>query len=482
MRQINPLHDLNFVQFYGIILKMLLQVIDKFEDLVEHITQRIEAHEVRVRARHADVRQNLKNAVHYLLAQLWTGTHIHDEYEGHINKRSNWYSEHERYRPAGLTSRQTVKHAYPALIELNLIRETRGGSYNNLTGEGKTTRFVARNELLKLFSRLKEMPFQVLKPDLDAECIILHDRVDERRVLKNYEPSAESDQMRANLRVINSCLLRHWADLRIKDSDYLVLQQRLLADSHKKSYHVRQPINLNKRILARIFSNGSFEQGGRFYRGWWENVPSEYRPYITINGKRTCEFDYSQLNPTMLYAECGQDPGSEDAYDRVFDGEHRSLVKEAFNAMLQASTPLKSPPRSIDLSGSKLTWKALREGILHAHKAIEHMFFQGYGNHLQYKDSCIAEEVMLHFSKMDHPVLPIHDSFIMHYAFAELGELQDVMQQAFYNHVGSHVRLSEHIGTFIPSAFDSLDSDDLSLEDIILGPPEFSGWNYRNSI
>ena len=32
--------------------------------------------------------------------------------------------------------------------------------------------------------------------------------------------------------------------------------------------------------------------------------------------------------------------GDEDAYDRVFDGEHRDIVKEAFNAMIQASTNL----------------------------------------------------------------------------------------------------------------------------------------------
>ena len=29
-------------------------------------------------------------------------------------------------------------------------------------------------------------------------------------------------------------------------------------------------------------------------------MPSEYRKYITIDGKRTCEYDYSQLNPHGL--------------------------------------------------------------------------------------------------------------------------------------------------------------------------------------
>ena len=78
---------------------------------------------------------------------------------------------------------------------------------------------------------------------------------------------------------------------------------------------------------------------------WWQNVPSEYRKYITIDEKRTAEFDFSQLNPHLLYHSNYKELGSEDAYDRVLDGEHRKIVKQAFNAMVQASTPLKSCPR-----------------------------------------------------------------------------------------------------------------------------------------
>ena len=53
----------------------------------------------------------------------------------------------------------------------------------------------------------------------------------------------------------------------------------------------------------------------------------EYRKYITIDAKRTCEYDYSQLNPHMVYFLKGKKMGDEDAYDRVFDGEHRDIVK-----------------------------------------------------------------------------------------------------------------------------------------------------------
>ena len=116
--------------------------------------------------------------------------------------------------------------------------------------------------------------------------------------------------MRNNLRLINRCLLKHYPDSRIKDDDWIVLQKRIMADPDKR------PIDLTRRILVRIFSNGRFDQGGRFYRDWWENVPSEYRKYITIDGKRTNEYDYSQLNPHIAYLLRGKELGSEDAYSK----------------------------------------------------------------------------------------------------------------------------------------------------------------------
>jgi hypothetical protein len=69
-----------------------------------------------------------------------------------------------------------------------------------------------------------------------------------------------------------------------------------------------------------------------------------------IDGKRTNEYDYSQLNPHLVYFLPGKALGREDAYSRVFDGEHRDLVEEAFNAMIQSSTPLLKEPKDIVLS------------------------------------------------------------------------------------------------------------------------------------
>ena len=46
--------------------------------------------------------------------------------------------------------------------------------------------------------------------------------------------------------------------------------------------------------------------------------------------------------------------------DRVFDGEHRDIVKSAFNAMIQSSTPLTQKPRKLDLNEVDLDWPTLK--------------------------------------------------------------------------------------------------------------------------
>ena len=204
-------------------------------------------------------------------------------------------------------------------------------------------------------------------------------------------------------------------------------------------------------------------------------MPSEYRKFITIDGKPTCEYDYSQLNPHMAYFMRGRELGSEDADSRVFDGEHRPLVKEAFNTIMQASTPLLRKPDGIDLSEVEFDWTTLRQAVLDTHTPLSDVFFQGHGNHLHFIDSCIAEKVMLQFVRSDdEPVLPVHDSFIMHYAFGDMGELEEAMRRSFHDYFKKDIKISEDIGVMLPSSFDDREFEDLSIEEIVEGPPEYN--------
>jgi len=444
-------------------------------EIAASIALEISSSENRERKRFAEVQKHFEHAIECLLKELWLGTAIHPEYEVGIHRRSNWYSETPQYRDPNLTFKQAIA-AYDGMTSSDLIRVSKDAYFDPDTGRGELTKVIATDKLLQIMEGLEGNPFKEVKPDLEAECILLRDRVNDQRVLVPYENDKTTNEMRENLITINKCFVRHWPDLRITNGDYTALQERLRLNKDKS------PIDFSKRILTRIFSNGRFDNGGRFYRAWWHNVPSKYRKYITIDSKRTCEYDYSQLNPHMVYFRKGAKMGDEDAYGRVFDGEHRDLVKEAFNAMIQASTELTHKPRKLDLSEVDLDWASLKQAILDAHKPIADVFFHGHGNELQYTDSCIAEKVMLQFIKSDDaPVLPVHDSFIMHHAFGEeLGELEEAMRRAFYEHFKKDINVKSEIGVMLPSSFDGIDSDELTIEQIVHGPPEYSQWEERN--
>ena len=59
--------------------------------------------------------------------------------------------------------------------------------------------------------------------------------------------------------------------------------------------------------MRRVFNNAKWEEGGRFYGGWWQTLPKKWRKRITILGFPTHEIDYSGLHIAILYAREGID-------------------------------------------------------------------------------------------------------------------------------------------------------------------------------
>ena len=438
-----------------------------FDEFVKEITSELEAKESRGRARSADAQDNFAYAVRSILEGLWRKSLSFPPSESFIHLRSDYYSELPRYKDQKLTYRQ-VKAAFDGMIDCRFIEITSKGSHFKelLTG------FVATDPLLERLECLEGHPAFVLSPPSDEEIIILRDKIDDRQVDVDYKDTPKTERFRSNLKKINECFLKHWADLRIKNTEYQRLAERILQDEDK------EPIDLSRRTLTRIFANGSFEKGGRFYRGWWQNIPSEYRPFITIDEAVTTEYDFSQLSPHMLYFAYNRDMGNEDAYDRVLDGEHRDVVKQAFNAMVQSNTQLLQKPDKINMNEMDMDWKELRHRILDAHKAISDLFFKGEGNKLQYKDSCIAESVMLQFVDQNQVALPIHDSFIMKQGYA--GDLEEAMRRAFYDEFQSDIPVKHEVIVERVALFE--DDGTPRTEEVTKDDREHSQWYDRNTL
>ena len=443
-----------------------------FEEFINEIASIVQSTEQR-RERSQTDKASFRYAVEYLLKDLWKASKCMPIRECSIHLAQNHYSKSRRYSDSRLNYSH-IKAAFDGLLNARLIEVTETGYYDRTRMEGSLTRFLPRDELFDRLNNLEGHPAITLEASLDSEVILLRHKINGQRELIEYEDTAQSEKYRNNIHKLCKCFIQHWADLKIKDTEVSLLTERLNLSGDEEY------IDLSSRTLVRIFSNGSFKEGGRFYRGWWQNVPNEYRKHITLDGKKTAEYDFSQLNPNMIYFAYNKEMGSDDAYDRVLDGEHRDVVKQAFNAMIQTDSPLNQKPRDINLDGLEMSWKDLRQHILDAHKPIQHLFFDGLGNKLQFEDSCIAESVMLHFQVKDVAALPVHDSFIMHHGYS--GELEEAMRRGFYERFGSDIPVKKEVIEERPSLPPEKQPDHLPVDDIHKGDIEHSQWQDRDRI
>ncbi len=183
----------------------------------------------------------------------------------------------------------------------------------------------------------------------------------------------------------------------------------------------RVSIQLGKQVLpsmqasmTRIFNNGSFMDGGRFYCSL-QNLPKNQRKELLFNGEPTLEIDFTGLHPHMLY-HLKAENFIDDPYE--IKGFSRDVVKVAFNTLINRDSRIHkgSAARSLAMNLDITTDEALflENSLYRLHSRIAGHFNTGFGLKLQRLDSQIAYEVMkCFFLQLKRPVLMIHDSAIV---------------------------------------------------------------------
>jgi hypothetical protein len=145
--------------------------------------------------------------------------------------------------------------------------------------------------------------------------------------------------------------------------------------------------------------------------------------------------DYSSIHIHLLYAELQQACLMEDHYvfgklTKDFRPITKTIVMIMINAKTEASalTAIKKQglfdggyPKGVNSTEEYL------EEIRLYHQPIEQYFSSGMGVKLQYKDSQIAEGIMLEM--LPESCLPVHDSFIVKETLKE--RLEEVMNEQF---------------------------------------------------
>jgi hypothetical protein len=261
---------------------------------------------------------------------------------------------------------------------------------------------------------IKDITRGEFAPGTPRELIILRDR-DKR--LCDYRDTQNTVAMRDALTLINTVLDN--ADI-----------------STTRQMGVEAEVGVNT-TLCRIFNDETFNHGGRFYGGWWQLEGKDSRTQITIDGHPTAEADFTGLHASILFSQAGL-VIPEDPYALVPGVEGSAVLRDhaktTFNALLNAKSLRPKQPSNFDCAEHGMSPDEFRQSVIDAFPMLPGVFGSKVGVELQYKDSVLAERIMLHFVNRGIPILPVHDSFIIQADLID--ELVSTMKAVFFEAFG----------------------------------------------
>ena len=349
----------------------------------------------------------------------------------HMSK-SGWKAN-SRYNALHLSSKMIdVIHQ---LFELEYLEFHKGY-------EGKLSRIRPHERLQILFHSI-DIPVTDITFNHTQEVLELRGDVEtdssSSKPKLGYVDTLETLRMRSVLLEYNKLLSESHLDVSSLEEPYL---DRTITKGIRAGDTIRVHIDHRNILVKRVFNNSSWKLGGRFYGGWWQQIDKELRAEIVINRKPTVEIDFKAMHVALLFSEIGAghnyDPYSLSKTvfpeDKNFD--QRSAVKQLVLMAINAKTRTKafSAFRADQPTGhsfkrlTNLELSKLLDAFINQHPKLKPYLCTGKGLELMFIDSCIAEHVISHFTKLAVPILCIHDSFIVPYD--QVLELRAIMSEA----------------------------------------------------
>jgi len=176
--------------------------------------------------------------------------------------------------------------------------------------------------------------------------------------------------------------------------------------------------SINFKQQTRIFNNSSFELGGRFYGGAWNNLPKVIRKSFTINGEPVSMIDFDGIHIRMLYHLKNKQFLSETyVYDKKTDDRDRmkliSLIMINAENSRTGTYAINDRFKSKGLFVSSYYTRKLIKQFKDYHSPIKEYLFSGIGIRLQNYDSEIMLNILNQLTKNKIPALSVHDEVIV---------------------------------------------------------------------
>ena len=346
--------------------------------------------------------KDYKSMTKLVVLNLFEAWNEHEDLYVGFSRNQNAYGPGTRNHRLHVKYRPLIK-SIDALEQAGYLKQKNGFQDPN-TGIGRQSRMIATDKLITTLISYK-IEWQMVQRGKD-DPIVLRD-ADKNDI--EFKAPRSIQTKSANVNRLNKYLTQ-------QDISFEAPKTVIKSMWARK---IKQP-NMKRDQLTRVF-NESWDEGGRFYRGWWQGLPSEYRQHIRINGKPVTELDFSSIHPYILYARKGLPMPEGDMYT-VEDmlAKQRKICKTILLTIFNVrpdQNPLKAVMYDLNRKeGIRLGSKEVEHliGQLKAkHEPIAEYFGSGVGRQLQKTDSNIAERVMLRLMEQDIPCLPVHDSFIV---------------------------------------------------------------------
>jgi hypothetical protein len=330
-----------------------------------------------------------------------------------------------------------LKKVVDGLLAHKYIVMQRGYFDKNLK-EGKCTRIQATAKLINLLQNEYNFDIDIIGRHPDEEVIFLKN--EDKKVII-YDSDHNTDKMRTFLNQYNEFIQKTYIDI-----DYMGFIHKRTLSYNQMIFVDKLPTHLHfdmtKKKMKRVFNNGSFKEGGRFYGGFWTEMPSQLRLRLIIECQKVVECDYSGIHIMLLYNEVGidyalkqQDPYEIPGYPKT--KQYRNMFKKLLLSTINAQTrELAKKALQEDINYNPTDYpeeipdllKVIDDFCEH-HEPIKKYLCSGEGLRLMYKDSQIAELVLKAMMIKSIPVLPVHDSFICPKLYAD--DLIEVMTMAY---------------------------------------------------
>ena len=376
-----------------------------------------------------------------------------------FSRDNNAYKAKSRYNEIHISKK--IRDIVDELVNENIIEEKRGFN-DKIRGIGFKSRLWASPSLKEKFKSARFHQFQFCDYE-GRESIVLRDK--NKEAVEDYQDTPITNFSRSLLSDYNALLANTHID--IFDLNKPVIE----IGSGSKT--MKLGITQQDKFVRRIFNNSKWNEGGRFYGGWWQRCPKTYREKIVFDGIATAEIDFSGIHIVILYAQEGinywaqvnEDPYSIHGINDIDpDIDLRAAAKLLLLTAINAETPEKAfgAFRQQAESGSpekRLTNEQLNSmlnQLKRKHEPIAHKLASGAGIKLMYVDSQITERLIERFTlHFQCPILTIHDSYIVPFGWDRI--LHREMQVAFEAATGVSQPVVEHTTEYYDVLEDELD-------------------------